>query len=95
MLDPNRLLEDAAAATKLSDFGDPSFREGLDRLVDSLNGEATLSPLGTAMAEAAMPGFRALHYDPPDAPTECVMLFNHAFDSSALWTTFFVPTYMA
>ena len=187
MLDPKRLLEDAAAATNLSDFGDPSFREGFDRLVDSLNGEAALSPLGAAMAEglirgalanrlrveayhashpelakerivsplviagmsrsgttalshllgrdpnlrsllawesndsvpppetasystdprflaakerdafaeAAMPGFRALHYDPPDAPMECVMLFNHAFNSSALWTTFFVPTYMA
>ncbi len=187
MLDPTRLLEDAASATNLSDFGDPSFREGLDRLVDSLNGEANLSPLGQAMAEglirgalanrlrveayhashpeladerivsplvivgmsrsgttalshllgrdpnlrsllawesndsvpppetatyasdprflaakerdalaeAAMPGFRALHYDPPDAPMECVMLFNHTFNSSALWTTFFVPTYMA
>lgn len=187
MLDPTRLLEDAASATKLSDFGDPTFREALDRLVDSLNGEANLSPLGQAMAEglirgalanrlrveayhashpeladerivsplvivgmsrsgttalshllgrdpnlrsllaweandsvpppetatyasdprflaakerdalaeAAMPGFRALHYDPPDAPMECVMLFNHTFNSSALWTTFFVPTYMA
>ncbi len=187
MLDPSRLLDEAAAATHLSDFGDPTFREGLDRFVDSLNGEAALSPLGAAMAEnlirgalanrlrieawyaahpelaserivsplviagmsrsgttalshllgrdpnlrsllawestesipppeaasyasdprflaakerdalaeAAMPGFRALHYDPPDAPMECVMLFNHMFNSSALWTTFFVPTYMA
>lgn len=187
MLDSKRLLEAAASSTNLSDFGDPTFREGLDRLVDSLNGEAALSPLGAAMAEglirgalanrlrveawyadhpelaserivsplviagmsrsgttalshllgrdptlrsllawesndsvpppeastyatdprflaakerdaladAAMPGFRALHYDPPDAPMECVMLFNHAFNSSALWTTFFVPTYMA
>lgn len=187
MLDPNRLLEDAVATTRLSDFGAPSFRDGLDRLVDSLNGEANLSPLGQAMAdglirgalanrlrieawhvahpelaqeriesplfivgmsrsgttalshllgrdpnlrsllawesndsipppetssyatdprflaakerdalaEAAMPGFRALHYDPPDAPMECAMLFNHEFNSSALWTTFFIPTYMA
>jgi hypothetical protein len=184
---PDRLLESAVAATGLSDFGPPTFREGLDRLVDSLNGEANLSPLGQAMAEglirgalanrlrveayhashpelageridsplvivgmsrsgttalshllgkdpnlrsllawesndsvpppetatyandprflaakerdalaeAAMPGFRALHYDPPDAPMECVMLFNHVFNSSALWTTFFVPSYMA
>ena len=187
VLDPNRLLDDATTATKLSDFGDPGFREGLDRFVDSLNREAALSPLGAAMAEnlirgalanrlrveayhashpelaservvsplfvvgmsrsgttalshllgrdpnlrsllgwesndsvpppetatfgtdprflaakerdalaeAAMPGFRALHYDPPDAPMECVMLFNHTFNSSALWTTFFVPSYMA
>ncbi|MEZ4280673.1 MAG: sulfotransferase [Myxococcota bacterium] len=187
MLDPARLLEEAASATNLSDFGDPYFREGLDRLVDALNTEAALSPLGQAMADgilrgalvnrlrieahyaahpevenerivapmvvagmsrsgttalshllgrdpnlrsllawestdsvpppetanyasdprflaaqerdalagAAMPEFRALHYDPPDAPMECVMLFNHVFNSSALWTTFFVPTYMA
>ena len=187
MLDPSRLLEEAAAATNLSGFGDPTFREGLDRFVDSLNGEAALSPLGQGMAEnlirgalanrlrieawhadhpelagerivsplviagmsrsgttalshllgrdpnlrsllawestdsvpppeaatyasdprflaakerdaladAAMPRFRALHYDPPDAPMECVMLFNPIFNSSALWTTFFVPTYMA
>jgi Sulfotransferase family len=175
VLDPIRLLEDAVAATRLSDLGSPTFREGLERFVDSLNGEAALSPLGHAMAdglirgalanrlrieawyaahpelaserivsplfvvgmsrsgttalshllgrdpnlrsllawesndsvpppeaatygtdprllaanerdafaEAAMPGFRALHYDPPDAPMECVMLFNHTFDSSA------------
>lgn len=185
--DPEHLLESAVAATGLSDFGAPSFREGLARLCDALNGEAALSPLGAAMAEgqirgalanrlrvehwiathpeverervaspivivgmsrsgttalshllgrdpnlrsllgwestdsvpppetasyasdprflaaqqrdalaeAAMPGFRALHYDPPDAPMECVMLFNHEFNSSALWTTFFVPSYMA
>lgn len=185
--DPDRLLESAVAATSLSDFGPPSFREGLSRLVDSLNDEADLNPLGRAMAEGqiaaalmnrlrieacyaahpeieneriasplfivgmsrsgttalshllgrdpslrsllgweandsvpppetatyetdprflaakerdafaeqAMPGFRALHYDPPDAPMECALLFNHEFNSSALWTTFSIPSYMA
>ena len=187
MLAPDRLLESAVAATGLSDFGSPSFREGLSRLVDSLNGEADLNPFGRAMAEGqiaaalanrlrieahykdhpelvteriasplfivgmsrsgttalshllgkdpnlrsllgweandsvpppetatyqtdprflaakardalaeqAMPGFRALHYDPPDAPMECALLFNHEFNSSALWTTFAIPSYMA
>ena len=56
MLSPSRLLEDAVTATGLSDFGDPSFREGLDRLCDSLNGEAALSPLGAAMAEGLIRG---------------------------------------
>lgn len=187
MLDAARLLESASAATGLSNFGAPSFREGLARLVDALNGEAGLTPLGEAMAagqiggvlanrlriegwyadhpeveaervvapifivgmsrsgttalshllgkdpslrsllgweamdsvpppetatygsdprflaakardaqmESVMPGFRALHYDPPDAPMECALLFNHELNSSALWTTFFVPSYMA
>lgn len=186
MLSPARLLESASAATGLADFGEPSFREGLARLVDALNGEAGLTPLGEAMAagqigavlanrlriekwyadhpevaaerisapifivgmsrsgttalshllgkdsslrsllgweamdsvpppetatygsdprflaaqardaqmESVMPGLRALHYDPPDAPMECALLFNHALNSSALWTTFFVPSYM-
>ncbi|MFO0691763.1 MAG: sulfotransferase [Myxococcota bacterium] len=185
--DPDRLLESAIAATGLADFGSPSFREGLSRLVDSLNAEADLNPFGRAMAEGqiatalanrlrieahykdhpeleseriesplfivgmsrsgttalshllgrdpnlrsllgweandsvpppetatyetdprflaakardafaeqAMPGFRALHYDPPDAPMECALLFNHEFNSSALWTTFSIPSYMA
>ena len=187
MLDSNRLIDDAVNATELSDFGSPSFREALARLLDSLNVEAALSPLGQAMAEgqiraalanrlrveawwanhpelederissplvivgmsrsgttalshllgkdpnlrsllgweatdsvpppetatystdprflaakerdaaaeAAMPGFRALHHDPPDAPMECSMLFSHEFNSSSIWIMYFIPTYMA
>lgn len=40
------LLSDATGQTGLTDFGDDSFREGLDRLVASINGEATLNELG-------------------------------------------------
>jgi len=46
--DPLAALEaDAVAATGLDDFGDPSYREGLAALVDSL-GEAQLTELGHA-----------------------------------------------
>ena len=187
MLDLDSLLTRATTSTGLTNFGPPSYLEGLTRLLHSLNTESSLSPLGQAMAEAqlqaalvnrlrieswyaarpeldseritspifivgmsrsgttalshllgkdpnlrsllgweanesvpppetatystdprflaakerdamaelAMPGFRALHYDPPDAPMECALLFNHEFNSSAIWTTFFVPSYMA
>jgi len=186
MFEAKDLLNLAAEQCALSDFGDPSFLEGLDRFVDGLNREAALSAVGQAMAEgliqgalvnrlrveawwtahpelageriespivivgmsrsgttalshllgkdpnlrcllawettesvpppetatygsdprfraaqardeamaSAMPGFRAYHYDPPDAPMECSLLFNQTFNSSALWSTFHVPSYM-
>lgn len=40
------LLETARKETGLSDFGDDSFREGLERLVNALNCEARLNALG-------------------------------------------------
>lgn len=40
------LLGAAEQATGLSDFGDPGFREPLRRLIDSMESEARLSPLG-------------------------------------------------
>lgn len=44
---PAKLLEEASAATNgLTDFGDPSFRGGLDALCDALNREAKLSQTG-------------------------------------------------
>ena len=45
MLDVETLLSAARDRTGLSDFGDPSMREGLDRLVESLNTEAKLTPV--------------------------------------------------
>lgn len=42
----DELLAEAQAQTGLDDFGDDSFREGLDRLVHSINTEATLNDLG-------------------------------------------------
>jgi Sulfotransferase family len=43
MLDSETLLAAAAEQTGLSDFGDPSFREGLDILIGALNTEAKLT----------------------------------------------------
>ncbi len=43
------LLETASTNTGLDDFGDDSFREGLDRLVHSIRAEATLNELGAAV----------------------------------------------
>lgn len=44
--DAGRLIAAAVEETGLDDFGDPGWREGLERLVASLNGEAGLTPLG-------------------------------------------------
>lgn len=185
MLDVEALLERSAEAAGSDDFGEPSFREGLDRLVESLNREARLSELGSAMAEAALmtaltnrlaveawwaahpeiaeesiaspifivgmsrsgttllshllgkddglrsllrweatesvpppeaatygtdaryrnaitmdaaadlalPGFKALHHDPPDAPIECNVLLTHEMNSTVFPTVYFVPSY--
>jgi hypothetical protein len=43
------LLQAARAAAGLSDFGEGSFREPLERLVSSINREARLHPLGLAI----------------------------------------------
>src|SRR5437868_6333273 len=45
------LIEDARSQTGLDDFGDDSFREGLERLVRSLQQEARLN----AMGQVALP----------------------------------------
>ena len=174
----DRLEVAAAAAAGHDDFGDPSYRDGLDVLVDSLNDEAQLSELGVAaldaqitsmltnrlkviawrrdhpevarerieaplvvvglprtgttllsallgcdpqrrplmrwesadcipppetatfhtdprieatwasmtMLDAINPGFKAIHYDPADGPTECVTLLAQHFVST-LWET--------
>jgi hypothetical protein len=45
-LDPASLMNAAEEATGLLDFGEPSFREPLERLVDSIEKEASLHALG-------------------------------------------------
>lgn len=50
MLRTDELLERSAEATGLDDFGAPTFRLGLDRLVHDLNGPARLSEGGRARA---------------------------------------------
>ena len=39
------------------------------------------------------PGFKAIHYDPPDKPIECVVLFAQQFQSAIYSIEFTVPAY--
>jgi hypothetical protein len=55
-LDPDSLEADARASTGLSDFGDGSHREGLERLTASMNTEADLSDDGEAMLRIRLAG---------------------------------------
>ena len=54
MLNPETLLAAARDQTGLADFGDPTFREGLDVLVGALNTEARLTDSGMARLGASM-----------------------------------------
>jgi len=49
-LDAEELCTAAVEQTGLSDFGSPTFREGLDRLVDGIVNEARLNEMGQAFA---------------------------------------------
>ncbi|MDE0608239.1 MAG: sulfotransferase [Acidimicrobiaceae bacterium] len=51
-----QLLDTAAATAGLDDFGESSFRDGLEVLVDSLNNEAKLNAIGEPAAEALLTG---------------------------------------
>ena len=49
-LDAAQLLETAATRTGFSDFGPPTFRDGLDRIVECIRTESQLNPMGEAAA---------------------------------------------
>lgn len=49
-LDERKLINEAKRKTGLSDFGDESFREGLQVLLHSLNSEANLNTMGQVIA---------------------------------------------
>jgi len=55
-LAPSRLLSIASLRTGLRDFGDPAFREPLDRLLESLRREAHLSLVGRIAARLEVTG---------------------------------------
>lgn len=56
-MDSDALLAAAMAATGLSDMGDPSWRDGLDRLLVDLAGPAQLNDLGRTIVETEMVGY--------------------------------------
>jgi hypothetical protein len=76
----DEIVEAAVDQTGLSDFGGETWREGLDRLVHSLQHEAALNELGVAIATDELVGYltnrlgiideRARHPEIADAPVE-------------------------
>src|SRR5206468_6225194 len=56
ILDVDRVLEDVADDTGLDDYGDPSFRDGLDILVESSSREAQLNDIGKATLDGQVRG---------------------------------------
>lgn len=71
-LDERALVERAQRQARLSDFGHPYYREGLSRLLISLEQDANLHPIGRFMAESLITGYlvqrlrfiRSLHAQP-------------------------------
>lgn len=185
LVDVDRVLDEVAEEAGASDFGDPSFREGLGLLVESASREAQLNDIGKATLDGQVrgslrnrvrvidwhkkhpalasqsvtepvfvvgasrtgttalsqllaadpanrsmlgfevqdsippptaegywtdqrfvaareapdmlaminPGFRTIHYDPPDGPMECVTILAQHFLSAQLVTVFNIPAY--
>ena len=50
IIDIDRVIEELTAETGLDDFGDPTYRDGLDALVAALTDEAGLSDVGHVVA---------------------------------------------
>jgi len=50
-LEPDALAAEAARATKLDDFGPREYREGFERVVESLERDAALTPFGRFFAK--------------------------------------------
>jgi hypothetical protein len=60
------LIAQAQAATGLSEFGDDSFREGLERLVASADREARFNDLGRAAFDGQIVGFLGMRLQVED-----------------------------
>lgn len=56
-LDPRNLVAQACEATGLADFGEDSWREGLERLTSGLESEARLSEIGVQVATGDILGY--------------------------------------
>lgn len=56
-LDPEKLMKKAAKRTRLKDYGDPYFKEGLEVLCDSINSDARVNAYGYFLAESTILSF--------------------------------------
>ncbi len=54
--DAERLITEVAREVGLDDYGHPSFREGLERLLASATSQAALTPVGMAVLEGTCRG---------------------------------------
>jgi hypothetical protein len=61
--DADALLEAARAATGHTDMGEPTWREGLGRLLDDLDGPARLNDLGRTIVDAEVVGYLSNRMD--------------------------------
>src|ERR1700744_1419649 len=52
--DADELENGACTATGLDDFGSPYYRDGLERIVDALNSEASLNDIGQVIQHATI-----------------------------------------
>jgi hypothetical protein len=52
IVDVDRVIDEVATENGLDDFGDPSYRDGLDRFVAALRDEASPNEVGQAVADA-------------------------------------------
>ena len=62
IIDVDRVIDELRAETGLNDFGDPTYRDGLDVLVAALTDEAHLNDVGHAVAVGQ------IHVDVEDPP---------------------------
>lgn len=62
-LDGDAILAEAVELAGSEELGDPGWREGYDRLLDSLVTEARLSELGTEIARAELVGYLTARLD--------------------------------
>ena len=56
-LNPDKLEKKARKRTRLKDFGDPYYREGLEVLCDSLNNDSRVNAYGYFLAEGTLVSF--------------------------------------
>jgi hypothetical protein len=56
-LDAQQAIVEARAQTGLDDFGEDTFRIGLEQLIDSLESEAALTELGGAVVQGELTGY--------------------------------------
>jgi hypothetical protein len=53
----HQVVESAVQATQLDDLGEPTWQEGLDRLLEDLDRSAKLNALGATIVEAELTGY--------------------------------------